>query len=130
MVLLASCVVPDSVAVTTSADYDYLSGPLLPPFDLGPDNGYGVAVTATYETRPAVQRLAALPGGVVVEYVAVPPFPVAPTVECVLVDPAGVEEQVLAVDPATSGVSWWVWLVLACVVASGAAMAWKWAREP
>ena len=130
MVLLASCVVPDSVAVTTSADYDYLSGPLLPPFDLGPDNGYGVAVTATYETRPAVQRLAALPGGVVVEYVAVPPFPVAPTVECVLVDPAGVEEQVLAVQPAASGVSWWVWLVLACVVASGAAMAWKWAREP
>lgn len=130
MVLLASCVVPDSVAVTTSADYDYLSGPLLPPFDLGPDNGYGVAVTATYETRPAVQRLAALPGGVVVEYVEVPPFPVPPIIECVLVDPAGVEEQVLAVQPAASGVSWWVWLVLACVVASGAAMAWKWAREP
>ena len=130
MVLLASCVVPDSVSVTTSADYDYLSGPLLPPFDLGPDNGYGVAVTATYETRPSPARLAPLPGGVVVEYVTVPPFPVPPAFECVLVDPAGVEQQVLAVQPAASGVSWWVWLVLACVVASGAAMAWKWAREP
>lgn len=130
MVLLASCVVPDSVSVTTSADYDYLSGPMLPPFDLGPDNGYGVAVTATYETRPAVERVVGLPGGVVVEYLEVPAFPVAPTFQCVLeVDAFGLE-QALAVDPATSGVSWWVWLVLAVVVASGAAMAWKWAREP
>lgn len=130
MVLLASCVVPDSVSVTTSADYDYLSGPLLPPFDLGPDNGYGVAVTATYETRPAVSRPAQLPAGVVVEYLEVPAFPVVPTFQCVLeVDAFGLE-QALTVQPATSGVSWWVWLVLACVVASGAAMVLKWAREP
>lgn len=28
-----------------------------------------------------------------------------------------------------AGELWWIWLVLAVLVASGAAMAWKWARE-
>ena len=127
VVVLAGCtVLPDSVSLTTTATpEDNLTGPLLSQFVGAEQEGYGLAVTATYRVGPRPLRF-------------LRPVPYSnpwqvdtldqPWPDVVEVDPWVAAENDQPAD-AIAGEPWWIWLVLAVLVASGAAMVKKWLRE-
>lgn len=127
VVVLAGCtVLPDSVSLTTTATpEEYVGGPMLTQFEVPDQAGYGVALTATYRVGPRPLRF-------------LRPVPYSnpwqvdtldqPWPDVVEVDPWVAAENDQPAD-AIAGEPWWIWLVLAVLIASGAAMAWKWARE-